>query len=188
MYLEVVQQNDMISMLASLRYQPTFHVIWMRKTMKQYSVMRYMFLLQNQKLAPHQTQSHVGESWHGGPALSRRISWRFCRRCGPRAVGLGSALGLPTLPRPVLATRLQALMRLMAPRRRILCETWIYTWNRCIVSELLGMLQWCLSTFQAQVTILDLSLRGICCFHLQWSTTVRTSNLKHSTCTQVWTN
>lgn len=99
--------------------------------------MRYMFLLQNQKLAPHPTQSHVGESWHGGPALSRRISWRSCHRCGPRAVGPGSALGPPTPPRPVLATRLQALMRSMAPQKRIPCETWIYTWNRCIASEFL---------------------------------------------------
>jgi hypothetical protein len=93
--------------------------------------MRYMFVLQNQKLALRPTQSHGEESWQGGLAPSRRISWRSCPRCGPQAVGPGSARGLPTPPRPEPATRSEALMQSMLPWTRILCEIWICTWDRC---------------------------------------------------------
>jgi hypothetical protein len=94
-------------------------------------------VLQSQKAAPHQTQSHVVESWHGGLALSRRISWRSCHRCGPLVVGTHNELGHPTLPKRAPVTRLQALIQLMGPWRRILCETWIFMWSRCVILELL---------------------------------------------------
>jgi hypothetical protein len=123
--LQVCDMNaELVEVWVMWWYCPTVCVMW-------------QLVLQSQKAAPHRTQSHVGVSWHGELALSRRTSWRSCRRCGPQVVGVRSALGHPTLQKHAPATRLQALIQLMGPWRRTLCETWICMWSRCVILELL---------------------------------------------------